>query len=119
MGNATIVNVSRRPYLETVMDIGIIYGTPPSGVKRALEILNEVYRNNPMAHDVIISFNKFNDFSLNLQVVHWWRNAVQRDYLAGMQGMNLQVKERFDLEGIGFAFPTQTLYLKEPALRVA
>lgn len=35
-----------------------------------------------------------------------------RDFLAGMQEMNLQVKERFEAEGIEFAFPTQTLHLK-------
>jgi len=30
-----------------------------------------------------------------------------------LQGMNLTVKERFDKEGINFAFPSQTLYVKQ------
>ena len=30
-----------------------------------------------------------------------------------MQGMNLALKERFVKEGISFAFPTQTLYVKQ------
>ena len=30
-----------------------------------------------------------------------------------MQELNLKVKERFDAEGISFAYPTQTLYVKQ------
>ena len=30
-----------------------------------------------------------------------------------MQEMNLTIKERFDSEGISFAFPTQTLHVKQ------
>jgi MscS family membrane protein len=35
------------------------------------------------------------------------------EYLGGIQEMNLSLKERFDAEGINFAFPTQTLYVKQ------
>jgi len=30
-----------------------------------------------------------------------------------MQAMNLKIKERFDAEGINFAFPSRTVYLKQ------
>lgn len=113
MGNTSITNITRRPNIKTVMNIGITYDTPAAKVKRALEILTEIYKGHPKTGDVIISFNKFNDSSLNLQVVHWWSSVDHKEYLAGMQQMNLSVKERFDAEGIGFAFPTQTVYLKQ------
>jgi hypothetical protein len=29
-----------------------------------------------MTHDVWISFDKFNDFSLNLLVLYWWKSTV-------------------------------------------
>ena len=113
MGNATITNVTRRPNIKTVMDIGITYDTPTEKVHRALQILKEVYKDHPQTFDCLISFNKFADSALNLQVVHWWNSTDYKEYLAGFQGMNLTVKERFDKEGIGFAFPTQTLYVKQ------
>src|ERR1051325_2563520 len=113
MGNATITNITRRPNIKTVMDIGITYDTPAEKVKRALQILKEVYKDHPQTFDCLISFNKFADSALNLQVVHWWNSTDYKEYLAGMQGMNLAVKERFDAEGIGFAFPTRTLYVKQ------
>lgn len=113
MGNAIITNITRRPNIKTVMNIGITYDTPVEKVKRALEILHEIYRGHPKTHDVIISFNKFESSSLNLLVVHWWNSTDYREYLGGMQELNLAVKARFDAEGIEFAFPTQTVYVKQ------
>jgi len=113
MGNATIINVTRRPNIKTEMNIGITYDTPADKVRRALKILEEVYRGHAMTADLLVSFNKFADSSLNILVVHWWNSTDFKAYVAGMQELNLTVKERFDAEGISFAFPTQTLYLKQ------
>jgi len=113
MGNATITNVTRRPNIKTVMNIGITYDTPTEKVRRALQIIDEVYRGNSMTFDAWISFNKFADSALNIQVIHWWNSTDYKAYLGGMQEMNLSLKQRFDDEGISFAFPTQTLYLKQ------
>jgi MscS family membrane protein len=112
MGNATITNVTLRPNIKTEMNIGITYDTPAEKVTRALEILKEVYGSHPMTQDLIVSFNRFGDSALNINVVHWWRTTDFRAYLAGMQELNLTVKKRFDAEKIEFAFPTQTLYVK-------
>lgn len=111
--NATITNITRRPNIRTLINIGITFDTPAPKVQRAVEILNEIYRSHPMTHDVWISFNRFNDASLNLFVIHWWKGTEFKTYLQGMQELNLQIKARFDAEGIEFAFPTQTLYVKQ------
>jgi MscS family membrane protein len=111
--NATITNITMRPNIRTLINIGITFDTPAQRVQRAVEILNEIYRSHPMTQDVWISFNKFNDASLNIFVVHWWKGTDFKTYLAGMQELNLQIKARFDAEGIEFAFPTQTLYVKQ------
>ena len=113
MGNATITNISARPNIKTLMNIGITYDTPTPKVKLALKIIEEVYKQHPKSFDCIISFNKFENCSLNILVVHWWNSTDFREYLGGIQEMNLALKERFDAEGISFAFPTQTLYVKQ------
>jgi len=113
MGNATITNVTRRPNIKTEMNIGITYDTPAEKVRRALKILEEVYRSHALTSDLIVTFNKFADSSLNILVVHWWNSTDFKAYLVGMQELNLTIKERFDAEGISFAFPTQTLYVKQ------
>jgi MscS family membrane protein len=113
MGNATITNITRRPNIKTVMDIGITYDTPVERVNVALAILREVYTGHPKTADVWISFNQFADCSLNIRVIHWWNSTDYREYLGGMQDLNLKIKERFDAEKISFAFPSRTLYVKQ------
>ena len=112
MANATLTNVTSRPNIKTVMNLGITYDTPTVKVRRALTLLEEIYRAHPKTSDLLGSFNKFADSALNIQVVHWWNSTDMKEYLAGMQEINLAVKERFDAEGINFAFPSQTVYLK-------
>jgi MscS family membrane protein len=113
MGNATIINIAARPNIKTVMNIGITYDTPVEKIKLALKIIEEVYRGHPMTENLVMSFNKFESSSLNILVVHWWKDPDFLASLAGLQEMNLSLKERFDNEKINFAFPTQTLYLKQ------
>ncbi len=115
MGNATIVNISRRPTIRTEFNLGLTYDTPPAQLGRALELLNEILGGHPKTADLVISFNRFADSSLNVLVVHQWAGTDQKEYLAGLQSLNLAIKERFDREGIRFAFPSQTLYIRGDA----
>jgi len=96
-----------------VINIGIAYDTPTAKVKRALQILKEVYKDHPKTFDCLINFTKFADSALNIQVVHWWKSTDNKEYLDGLEQMHLSIKERFDAEQIGFAFPSQTLYVKQ------
>ncbi len=112
MGNAVITNLSRRPSIRTEMNFGLPYDTAAEQVKRATVLLEEVFRANPKTGDLLISFNKFTDSSLNIFVAHVWNGTDAKAYFAEMQEMNLTIKRRFDAEKIDFAFPTQTLHLK-------
>lgn len=113
MGNTTITNVTVRPNIRTIMDFGVTYDTPPDKVRRASEILTEVYQSHKMTKDLIVSFNTFAASSLNIRVIHWWDGTDYKAYMAGMQEMNLVIQQRFNAEKISFAFPTQTLFLKQ------
>jgi MscS family membrane protein len=103
MGNAIITNISERPHLKTTMNLVLAQQLPTDKVKQALTLLNEIYRGHPMTQDVWISFNRFTTRHINIMIVHWWKGTDQQKYLAGMQELNLAVKERFDAEGISFA----------------
>ena len=112
MGNAIIINITRRPSIKTEMNFGLTYATPVEKVKRATAILEEVFRGNAKTSDLTISFNKFTDSALNIYVVHIWNGTNFKEHLAQMQELNLQIKQRFDAEKIEFAFPTQTVHVK-------
>jgi len=113
VGNATITNISERPHIRTVMNFGITYDSDRARVLKAVEILNEVFGKHENTHEVQIGFNRFDSSALNIQVVHWWNNTDGKAQLAGMQELNLRVKQRFDEAGICFAYPSQTVYLRQ------
>jgi MscS family membrane protein len=103
VGNAAVTNISKRSSIRTVMNLALPGALPGKKLKRALALLEEIYRSNPMTQDVWVSFNQFAGTNLNIMVVHWWKGTDYQQYLAGMQALNLEVKERFDAEQIGTA----------------
>ena len=113
MASANIVNVSKRPNIKTVMNIGVTYDTPAERVERAMRIIEEIFRPHPKTADLLIGFNTFESSSLNILVVHWWNSTDYKEYLLGFQQLNLELKRRFDAEGISFAFPSQTVYVRQ------
>jgi MscS family membrane protein len=58
-----------------------------------------------------VSFNEFNADSLNILVIYWFHPPDYWKYLDHATWINTQIVERFNAEGIDFAFPTQTLHL--------
>ena len=52
-----------------------------------------------------VSFNEFNADSLNILVIYWYHPPNYWDYLDHATWINIQIMERFNAEGIDFAFP--------------
>jgi MscS family membrane protein len=113
VANASIINVSKRPNIKTVLNIGVTYDTPTERIERAMVILQEIFKPHPRTENLQISFNRFEASSLNIEVVHWWGSTEWPEYVEGFQKLMLEVKRRFDEEKIAFAFPTQTVYLRQ------
>ncbi|MEX1113021.1 MAG: mechanosensitive ion channel family protein, partial [Patescibacteria group bacterium] len=63
-------------------------------------------------------FKEFGDFSLNFESVYYVLSREFNDYMDVQQAVNLRVHERFEAEGIEFAYPTQTVFVAgESAIR--
>jgi MscS family membrane protein len=103
MGTASITNLTNCANTKTTMNLVLAHSTPTAEVERALSLLAEIYRGHPMTLEVFISFNRFAGRHINIMIVHWWKGTDYRQYLAGIQQMNLAVKTRFDAEGISLA----------------
>lgn len=103
INNAAITNMSKRSNIKTMMNLALVRTLPAEKLKQALSLLEEIYRSNPMTQDVWVSFNQFTAERLNIMIVHWWKGTDYQKYLAGIQEMNLAVKEKFDAQGIQFA----------------
>lgn len=118
MTSEPVENFSRRPSFKRVLNVTVTYDTPPARLQRGLDILREMLdarkANFPPDTPPRVYFSDFNADSLNLQVIYWYVPAT--DWWAYMQfthDFNMELLQRFNDEGIEFAFPTQTLYLKK------
>jgi MscS family membrane protein len=118
--DSVIENVGRRPHIKWVSVIGLVYDTPYDKMRRAVDILNELFANHQgMAEEFPprIHFTDFADYSLNITVVVWYHGVIQPvdwwEYQDWRTKMNFEIMRRFEAEGLEFAFPTQTVYLAQ------
>lgn len=117
VGSNTVTNVSARRFIRGVFDYGLVYGLPSDRLRRATELLREIYGSHPQTQEVLVHFNRFGDFALNLNVVWLWKGTEWKEYIASVESLQIEVKARFDAEALEFAFPTQTVHLRQDAPR--
>lgn len=114
LANKVITNVSRRPFIRRILNIGLPYDTPPEKVARAVAILKDLLDQHEGMRPELpprIFFNDFNAASLNLQIIYWFHPPDYWLFQAFNERVNMEILRRFNDEGIEFAFPTQTLFV--------
>lgn len=118
IANSTVENVGKRPFIRRTSNITVTYDSGHTKAKRAVEIIKEVLANVPQVNadpekPPRVYFNKFNDWSLNIYMSYWVKPPDYWLYHEVNQRVNLEIMKRFEAEGIEFAFPSQTLYVKK------
>ncbi|MBI9066737.1 MAG: mechanosensitive ion channel family protein [Salinivirgaceae bacterium] len=114
LANKTIQNIGKRPYIKRAANITVTYDTPPEKVQRAIDIIKGLLdKHEGMNPDFPprVFFDEFNSDSLNIKMIYWYHPALYWDYVAFTEKINFAILNKFNEEGIEFAFPTQTLYL--------
>lgn len=114
LANKMIQNIGRRPSIRRLFTVALTYDTPPAKVERALEILKEILKDHEGMREAFpprVLFKDIGDFSLNLLVIYWYFPADYWKFMAFGERVNLAIIERFNAEGISFAFPTRTVHV--------
>ncbi|MDG2227181.1 MAG: mechanosensitive ion channel family protein [Flavobacteriales bacterium] len=111
----TVVNVSAEHTRKVVLNLGMTYDTTPEQMQQSMDILKEVVIAHPAieTEDASIGFNAYGDFALGILFVYRIKKAG--DILQTQTEINLEILNRFNAEGLEFAFPTQTIFKKEMA----
>lgn len=115
LANKTIHNIGKRPHIRRLANITITYDTPPEKVKEAKAILEDILKDHEGMDPEFpprVYFSDFNAESLNILVLYWYRPPDYWAYMDFSEKVNLEILKRFNEAGIEFAFPTQTVYLK-------
>ena len=89
------------------------YETPTAKLRKIPGMVAEIFKTLELATLDRVHFKDFGDFSLNFEVVYYMEVADYNKYMDTQQEINLRLKEEFEKEGIGFAYPTHTVYLQK------
>ena len=140
-----VENLSMRKWKRRVLNIQVVYDTPPEKLDQARELILEtlcsdaVCRNNDCDLDAYppqVAFDQFGPHYLNLRADYWYlmsdddsdatASQMQRDtdrgylsYLEHCGRVNRLLFETLTDAGVEFAFPTQTLKLERGEQPVA
>jgi MscS family membrane protein len=113
-----ITNVTSEPSRKVVLNLGLTYDTAPGRVQRAMALLEEIVAARDDLEDkVTIGFNAFGDSALNVLFIYYIKRGA--DIVGAQTAVNLAILERFNAEGLEFAFPTQTVHLQSPVSTVS
>jgi small-conductance mechanosensitive channel len=103
----SFTNITRFPIRRMDIPIGVAY---KEDVEKVMRILREVADQNRYCLDEpepVIIFQGFGESSLEILFAPWF---AKTDYIALRNSLLIEVKRRFDQEGIEIPFPHRTLY---------
>lgn len=112
-----IRNFKRMTERRVLFTLGVVYGTPSEKLRKVPELARAAIESRSNARFDRSHFKAFGDSALLFETVYFMTVPDYDAYMETQQAINLDLYERFEAEGLEFAFPTQTLFLKsEPTL---
>jgi len=118
IANTVVKNIGRRPFIRRVTNITITYDSGVAKTEKAIQIIKEILAavpeiNTDPDRPARVYFDDFADCSLNIYLAYWVKPADFWLFKEVNDKINFEILKRFDAEGIEFAFPSQTLYVKK------
>jgi small-conductance mechanosensitive channel len=111
--SSRVRNYGRMYERRVPFKIGVVYQTTrdqlemiPTILKEAVEAQGEERTRFDRSH-----FQSYGDFALVFETVYYVLSPDYNVYMDCQQDINLRIFQRFEEEGIEFAYPTQTLFL--------
>jgi len=106
-----IRNFKRMQERRIAFTLNVPFDTPPDRLATIPTLVGEIVSAQENVRFERAHFKEIGTYSLNFEVVYWMTTADYLAYMDAQQAINLALVRRFGDAGIGFAFPTQTLYV--------
>lgn len=113
--NSRIRNYQRMEERRVVCVIGVLYETTPEQLRAIPAMLREAVEAQGQVRLDRAHFKGFGDFSLNFELVYFVLSPDYNRYMDIQQAINLAIVDHFAAAGVGFAYPTQQIYLTSQA----
>ncbi len=111
--DSRVRNFKRMTKRRVVFRLGVTYQTPADRLREIPGIVAEIFREIEGATLDRVHFFSFGDFSLIHEIVYFVDGNDYTRYMDLQQKANLRIHEEFEKRGIGFAYPTRTVYLNK------
>lgn len=110
---ARVQNFKKMQERRIVSQFGVTYETPQEKVKQIPGIVQRAFEVLEGARLDRVHFTTFGDSALIFELVYYVHSSDYAEYLNMQQAFNFDLMEKFAEIGIDFAYPTQTLYVKQ------
>lgn len=111
--NSRIRNYGRMYERRVPFEIGVTYQTPRDKIKLIPQIIREGIEKQDKTRFDRSNFKAYGDFALIFETVYFVKGPDYNQYMNIHEAVLLHIHERFEAEGIEFAFPTQLVYVKQ------
>lgn len=111
---ARIRNYKRMYERRITFNFGVLYQTSPDQIEKIPQMVTEIIAAQPLARLDRVHFFRFGESSLDFEVVYWMTDPQYVQYMNTQQAINLALMRAFAREGIGFAYPTRSLFVEAP-----
>ncbi|MEQ8821902.1 MAG: mechanosensitive ion channel [Sumerlaeia bacterium] len=110
--DSRIRNYKRMRERRVVFAFGVLYATPPEKLEKIPLMVKEIVQGVEQTRFDRAHFQKFGDFSLDFEVVYYVLSPDFNIYMDIQQKINLGIFRGLTAEGVGFAFPSRTIYVE-------
>ncbi|MFH1286992.1 MAG: mechanosensitive ion channel domain-containing protein, partial [Candidatus Magasanikbacteria bacterium] len=108
-----VQNMKKLERRREVFTLQVSYDTPNELMEKIPVIIEEIISAVDGVEFDRCHFVVFNEFSLDFDTAYLVDSPNFKTYLGKKQQINLEVKKRFEEEGIIFPFPTQQIVLEK------
>ncbi len=108
-----VQNFKRLEKRREAFTFGVSYETSAEKLEKIPTILKEIIEKQALASFDRCHFSKYSDSSLDFDTVFYVATQDYAEFMDVKQKINLAIFTAFEKEGIEFAYPTQTIYIKK------
>ncbi len=105
-------NYKRMQERRIVFRLGVTYDTPLAKLEPINTIIRSAVESQELTRFDRSHFASYGDSALEFEIVYYVLTGDYNLYMDIQQAINLAIARDFQAQGIEFAFPTQTLYIK-------
>jgi small-conductance mechanosensitive channel len=116
MSNADLLSSRLRNYgrmyeRRVVFTLGVTYETPRAKLRSLAPLLREIVEAQDGVRFDRAHFAKYGPYSLDFEIVYYVQSPDFGRYMDAQQAINFRIHEAFEDLGVGFAYPTQMLWV--------